>query len=111
MDDGRKSLIVTLFLFEIATNLIGSFVVVLAYVYLFDSEEVPQEYTKAKIAYVEAAEQGDALAQSQLGFMYAMGQGVFRNYAEAAKWYRKAAEQGHSEAIQWLGKNAKEKGE
>ena len=30
--------------------------------------------------------------------MYENGQGVAQNYAEAVKWYRKAAEQGYAEA-------------
>ena len=33
-------------------------------------------------------------AQSNLGLMYAQGRGVAQNDAEAAKWSRKAAEQG-----------------
>ena len=40
------------------------------------------------------AEQGDAMAQFNLGLCYDNGEGVDQNYAEAAKWYRKAAEQG-----------------
>ena len=36
-----------------------------------------------------------AAAQFNLGVMYAEGQGVPQNYAEAVKWYRKAADQGH----------------
>jgi TPR repeat protein len=42
-----------------------------------------------------AAEQGNAEAQSTLGDMYSLGDGVPQNYTEAVKWYRKAAEQGH----------------
>jgi TPR repeat protein len=34
------------------------------------------------------AEQGDVVAQFNLGTMYANGHGVSQNYAEAAKWYR-----------------------
>ena len=49
------------------------------------------------------AKQGDASAQSNLGFMYATGQGVPQNYAEAIKWCRLAAEQGHAEAQYNLG--------
>ena len=41
-----------------------------------------------------AAEQGYADAQYNLGVMYANGHGVSQDYAEAAKWYRLAAEQG-----------------
>ena len=39
------------------------------------------------------AEQGDAVAQYNLGLMYKNGWGVTQDYAEAVKWYRKAAEQ------------------
>ena len=41
-----------------------------------------------------AAEQGDASAQFNLGIMYANGQGVLKDDAEAMRWYRLAAEQG-----------------
>ena len=40
------------------------------------------------------AQQGDADAQVTLAFMLATGEGVLQNQVEAAKWYRKAAEQG-----------------
>jgi hypothetical protein len=42
-------------------------------------------------------------AQFNLGLMYDKGQGVPQDYAEAAKWYRKAAEQGNAEAQYNLG--------
>ena len=50
-----------------------------------------------------AAEQGDADAQCQLGYMYVNGEGVLENEAEAVKWFRKAAEQGHSQSQCSLG--------
>jgi TPR repeat protein len=40
------------------------------------------------------AEKGDAEAQNKLGFVYDTGQGVGQDYAEAVKWYRKAADHG-----------------
>lgn len=43
-----------------------------------------------------AAEQGDAAAQCQLGWRYLIGEGVPQDYAEAAKWLRKAAGRGRS---------------
>ena len=43
------------------------------------------------------AEQGDASAQSLLGFMYANGEGVPQDDAEAARWWRLAADQGIAE--------------
>jgi hypothetical protein len=48
--------------------------------------------------YRKAAEQGDAKAQVNLGFMYGKGKGVPQDYAEAVKWYRKAADQGYASA-------------
>ena len=50
-----------------------------------------------------AAEQGDAVAQNNLGYMYDNGYGVPENDAEAIKWYRKAADQGHANAQYNLG--------
>jgi TPR repeat protein len=48
-------------------------------------------------------EQGNALAQFNLGIMYRRGQGVPQDYAEAVKWNRLAAEQGDAEAQHNLG--------
>ena len=41
----------------------------------------------------KAAEKDNACAQFYLGWMYDNGEGVPKDYKEAAKWYRKAAEQ------------------
>ncbi len=49
------------------------------------------------------AEQGDALAQYNLGLMYRNGNGVIQDYAEAVKWFRLAAEQGFAKAQYNLG--------
>ncbi len=49
------------------------------------------------------ADQGHANAQYNLGLKYYNGQGVNKDYAEAVKWYRKAAEQGHAVAQSDLG--------
>ena len=51
----------------------------------------------------KAAEQGDALAQCNLGNCYAFGDGVEKNPTEAVKWCRKAAEQGYAQAQYNLG--------
>jgi TPR repeat protein len=51
-------------------------------------------YTEALRLCQPLAEQGDLRAQSVLGSMYLKGRGVPQNDFEAAKWYRKAAEQG-----------------
>jgi formylglycine-generating enzyme required for sulfatase activity len=49
------------------------------------------------------AEQGVVSAQARLGVMYAEGEGVPQDHAEAGKWLRKAAEQGYAEAQSNLG--------
>ena len=49
------------------------------------------------------AESGDAMAQYNLGVMYHSGEGVPQDHAEAAKWYRLAADQGNSFAQENMG--------
>ena len=49
------------------------------------------------------AEQGDADAQYNLGVMYANGEGVPQDDAEAVRWYRLAADQGNASAQNNLG--------
>ncbi|MFT4719643.1 MAG: TPR repeat protein [Candidatus Azotimanducaceae bacterium] len=51
------------------------------------------------------AQQGDPVAQTNLGVMYEMGQGVTQNEPEAVVWYRKAADQGYAKAQYYLGIN------
>ncbi len=50
-----------------------------------------------------AADQGHAEAQTHLGTMYSKGQGVPQDFAETARWYRKAADQGWARAQVLLG--------
>ncbi len=63
------------------------------------------QYDRAIRDYNEAIRLKPNYAPTQfaLGAMYAMGQGVSKNYAEAVKWYRKAAEQGNARAQYSLG--------
>lgn len=49
------------------------------------------------------AEQGDAVAQAELGSLYHQGRGVAQNYAQAVLWYREAADQGNAVAQFSLG--------
>lgn len=44
------------------------------------------------------AEAGDAEAQFQVAWLFLNGEGTAPNPEEAAKWYRKAADQGHTKA-------------
>jgi TPR repeat protein len=50
-----------------------------------------------------AAEQGNALAQSNLGVMYQHGESIPKDAAQAVAWNRNAAEQGYAEAQYNLG--------
>ena len=51
----------------------------------------------------KAAEQGDAIAQFNLGGRYYLGKGVPQDYNEAATWLRKAADQGEAKGQLLLG--------
>ena len=62
-----------------------------------------EDYTTALRLSRPLAEEGDAGAQFNLGFMNEFGLGVPRNYAEAARWYRLAADQGEGRAQNNLG--------
>ena len=44
------------------------------------------------------AEQGNAQAQTNLGYMYFLGHGVQKDDVEAVRWYQKAADQGDATA-------------
>ncbi len=58
------------------------------------------DYATALREFKPLAEQGHAKAQAALGLMYAEGQGVALDYAEAVKWLRKAAEQGQATTLE-----------
>ena len=55
-------------------------------------------YAATAADYRAAAERGDAEAQYELGMCYARGDGVNKDFAEAVKWWRKAAQQGVQDA-------------
>ena len=52
---------------------------------------VPQDYAEAAKWYRKAADQGNAYAQSNLGWMYANGRGVPQDYVQAHMWMNLAA--------------------
>lgn len=53
---------------------------------------------------VEGAVAGDMQSQYELGRIYDEGKGIPRNSTEAAYWYRRAARNGHPDALLALGK-------
>lgn len=61
-------------------------------------QTMPTDPVQQAAWYRKAADQGDALAQSKLGWLYATGHGVPQDYGQAVAWFRKAAEQGKSGA-------------
>ncbi|MCL2420640.1 MAG: sel1 repeat family protein [Defluviitaleaceae bacterium] len=50
----------------------------------------PQDYEKAKEWYSKAANQGDAMAMLNLGYMYRLGEGVPKDEKQAIEWFSKA---------------------
>ena len=61
------------------------------------------DYVTAFEVYQGLADQGLAVAQFNLGLMYANGLGVSKDETEAMKWYRLAADQGRADAQYQLG--------
>ena len=61
------------------------------------------DYATALREWQPLAKQGHAAAQYNLGLLYANGQGVKKDDAEARQWYEKAAVQGHAAAQVNLG--------
>ncbi|WP_300548973.1 tetratricopeptide repeat protein [Roseovarius sp.] len=62
-----------------------------------------KDYATALRELEPLAEQGDALAQTRLGYIYAYGAHDLRDEVEAVKWFRLAAEQGDANAQYQLG--------
>lgn len=51
----------------------------------------------------EQARTGDSVAQYKLGYDYYLGRGIAQDYAQAAIWWKKAAEQGYPQAQNNIG--------
>jgi len=58
------------------------------------SPKVPKDF----VSLTKRANEGDVNAQLKLGTAYRAGDGVARDFIEAARWFRMAAEQGNVEA-------------
>jgi uncharacterized protein len=61
------------------------------------------DYVTAARIFTDLAPQGDARAQTYLGYMFANGKGVPQNFMVAAGWYRCASQQGFPAAQYMLG--------
>jgi hypothetical protein len=60
-------------------------------------------YTTALKVWLPNAQAGDKVAQTNVGEIYEKGLGTAPDYANAAVWYKKAADQGYSRALINLG--------
>jgi TPR repeat protein len=57
-----------------------------------------KDYATARMEWQPLANEGNAAAQNNMGVLYGYGKGVAQDYAQAAKWYRLAALNGHTSA-------------
>ncbi|EGV33747.1 serine/threonine protein kinase [Thiorhodococcus drewsii AZ1] len=73
----------------------------LGFIYLETNTD--QDNRKALRLFNKAAINGHAMAQYNLGVMYANGLGTTKDDRQAVEWYRKAAEQGNADAQNNLG--------
>jgi TonB family protein len=72
---------------------------------LGDQYLAKQDYSNAINWFRKAADQGNAEAQANIGWLYKNGRGVKQDYAAAMEWYSKAANQGDGNAegaVGWL---------
>ena len=82
--------------------------IILAFLMTLSSPVAAQDFDKGLAAYQDGdyatalkewrplAEAGNSAVQTNIGVMYANGQGVTKNSTKAAQWYKRAAEQGLS---------------
>jgi uncharacterized protein len=61
------------------------------------------DFTTAAKEWRPIADQGDAIAQFNLGLLYIDGHGVPQDVSEAVNWFRRSAEQGYAPAQHNLG--------
>jgi TPR repeat protein len=92
----------------IAGITVGCFLVAAAFVFFRSTAEGPVPSAAPApvidVAGLKAkAEQGDAQAQTRLGNAFAQGEGVPRDYKQAARWFGQAASNGSIEAEAMLG--------
>lgn len=71
------------------------------YGYILETEDFNMK--EALKWYQKSADQGNMIAQYNLGQMYRSGNGVEVDYEKALKYYKKAADQGYADAMNCLG--------
>jgi tetratricopeptide (TPR) repeat protein len=92
---------------KLRRNFLCSLAIVFILVSCSDQKKPPQPTTSENNqtispnpieARIQAAQNGDAQAQFNLGYSYDTGQGVEKDEVEAVKWYREAADQNYVDA-------------
>jgi uncharacterized protein len=63
--------------------------------YFLGQGDVPQDFVEARKWLRKAADRGNDDAQSMLGLVYEIGQGVPQDYVRAYMWYNLAAARGN----------------
>lgn len=81
-------------------DILGDYNLALMYEY---GKGMPVDYSKAKLFFNNAANNGVSEAMNQLGAMNFYGLGEARNVQQALSWYKKAAELGNGNALYALG--------
>lgn len=71
---------------------------ILGVMYRASRRGAPQDFAQAMKWFHIAADRNDGGTQFALGSMYDNGEGIVRNSSKAMEWYRKAANQGYTEA-------------
>lgn len=71
------------------------------------AQGLPKDSKEALALLQQAANHGEAYAQSALGELYANGYGVPKDMNEAARWYQLAADQGVAEAKAFILEHAR----
>jgi uncharacterized protein len=95
----KPSLFPTLFTFAVLTTAVSALADFQAGLDAYQKGD----YVAAAKEWQPLAEAGDASAQYNLGLLYLDGHGVPQNSAEAANWFRRAAEQDYTQAQHNLG--------
>lgn len=80
------------------TSLIHKFILFLA-VTTFSISAMAIDFSQTQ----RLADEGEAIAQYDLGLLYHQGKDVRQDYTKAVEWYGKAANQGHADAQTILG--------
>lgn len=62
------------------------------------------DFRSAERSYSELSNQGDRIAQLQLGLMYDEGHGIPKQHQQAVRWFSVASSQGDPEAPYYLGR-------